>query len=417
MYLLSLRFGIEKRGAIFAAFLTAISPVFIWYSRQAFEANVALSLTAGALVLLLELRQRFSWITLGVCGLLFSAAIPTYNTPLILLPVFVFLPFFFEKRGLLQKILVAALLAGIAAIGAWLLFPIASQKSGITLFTDETVWSRWTAFRTSLPEFWQPLVGNRFVYWAGIISTHFIQSFSPVFLVFKGGSHPWHTAPGTGHILGIGYILAVIGVLSSLTKMFTSPLKKEARFSSLMLVLLLFASLIPSVVTVDSPHATRSLLFFVLLIVMAAKGFVFLTETWFKQQKNTLSKLLIIGLVLEGIIFTHRLFVQFPQRQNAYQPGFDKLIQETERSFPETPVAVVDPAGYHYILLAWYLRLPPETYFSTVLRQLPDTIGFRYGERLSHYHFIETASDRSENESLLIQWMPTEARWSVEKPE
>lgn len=415
LYFLSLRFGLKRDSALIAAFLASISPVFVWYSRLAFEANVALSLTVGALLLLLGLQNRFSWIRLLGSGALLTAAMFTYNTPLILLPVFAVLPLFFQKRSLSQKAAVILLLAGIAVIGAWLLLPISAQKSGITVFTDETVRSHWAAFRSSLPPIWQSIIGSRFLYWAGIIGTHFIQSFSPVFLVFKGGSHPWHTVPGSGHLLGIAYILSLTGLLVSLKEIFSSPGKKESRFSACMLILLLFASLLPSVVTVDSPHATRSLLFFVLLTVLAAKGFLFLTEAWFVGNKKWLNKLLIVGLLLQGIIFAHRLFFEFPHRQNAYQPGFDRVIQETEQNFPQTPVAIVDSAGYHYILLAWYLRLPADEYFSSISRQLPDHIGFRYGERLSHYHFIATESDRAENELLLIQWMPEEARWSVEQ--
>jgi hypothetical protein len=86
-------------------------------------------------------------------------------------------------------------------------------------------------------------------------------------------------------------------------------------------------------------------------------------------------------------------------------PGFDSMIQLIEKQNPQkTAVAIVDPSGYQYILTAWYLKIPAEQYFATNIRQLPDKIGFRYGQQVTHYHFIAKSGDRVPSEKILLEW-------------
>ena len=51
-----------------------------------------------------------------------------------------------------------------------------------------------------------------------------------------------------------------------------------------------------------------------------------------------------------------------------------------------------------------YLKIPPQTFFDTTIKQLPDRIGFRYGEQLKNYHFIMNREDKSETEQVLLNW-------------
>ena len=81
--------------------------------------------------------------------------------------------------------------------------------------------------------------------------------------------------------------------------------------------------------------------------------------------------------------------------------------------FISVPIAIVDPSGYKYILTAWYLKITPDQYFATNVRQLPDKIGFRYGERVTHYHFIANSADRSDDEKVLLQWVSKTEQWRI----
>ncbi|MBU1966945.1 glycosyltransferase family 39 protein [Patescibacteria group bacterium] len=124
------------------AILLATAPVFIFYSRMAFEANLALSLFIFSLTLLLAQVKNKNRVAIDLLALplaLFSVF--TYNAPLLLLPFI--LPIIIWLRGYKKwekwLLPVAGLVLVIGIAGSQLL-SLSSQKSGITIFQDETVW-------------------------------------------------------------------------------------------------------------------------------------------------------------------------------------------------------------------------------------------------------------------------------------
>ena len=78
--------------------------------------------------------------------------------------------------------------------------------------------------------------------------------------------------------------------------------------------------------------------------------------------------------------------------------------------YPDKNIAVVDGGGYQYILTAWYLKMTPDQFYSTVVKQLPDRIGFRYGEQVGRYHFIVNLKDMSDDEHIAVMWEDNEWR-------
>jgi hypothetical protein len=216
--------------------------------------------------------------------------------------------------------------------------------------------------------------------------------------------------------------LGWIGILLSAARVGRTLLKKRIprKIESTWLYWLLVA-LIPAVVTVDAPHATRSLLFFWMWIVLAAQGWRWLRPIlifWLAQfltrpvSRKLWWSLFSLALLLEVGLFSYRYFHLYPQRQpDTLKAGFEQTIQQVDQQFPDQEIAIVDPAGFDYILLAWYLKIPPQTYLENNVRQLPDKIGFRYGERVGRYHFIGQAEDRSADEKILLNW--TGEEWVV----
>jgi hypothetical protein len=152
----------------------------------------------------------------------------------------------------------------------------------------------------------------------------------------------------------------------------------------------------------------------VLWQVTAVMGLDWLLKR-FTSKAVLIWRLSLIFIMLGASQYAYQLFMVYPNQQHALQPQFDQVVQQIEAEHPTTPVAIVDPAGYHYILLAWYLKLPPETYFNSIIRQNPDQIGFRYGQQLTHYHFIANPNDRSSDEPILVQWSEENLIWQIKK--
>ncbi|HEX7017949.1 MAG TPA: hypothetical protein VF209_03525 [Patescibacteria group bacterium] len=426
------RFKFSDSLSLLFAFIIALAPVFFFYSRIAFEANVGLALLVGALVLLLS-RNRNQLFMDAIALILMVVAVFTYNTPLLLVPFVVPAVIFFRGWGNLRSWFIPVIgLSTIFVVVMSLLWPLTSQKSGITIFTDESTWSQWVSFRESLPASAQSSIGSRYFYWLGVMLVNFGQSFSPRFLITEGGTHPWHSLPNYGHTYFTVYILGIFGLLTLFPSFFTlfkcwvtnfdAGMKVAATRCAatlelikpeMMLLYLLIVSLAPSVITVDSPHTTRSLFFIYIFYLLSIRGLAIAIEHLGKSKKAaTILIVLFMGvMLLETSKYFYRYFYTFPTQQKKWFPGFQDAIQELERRFPHEEVAVVDGGGFHYILTAWYLKIPADQYLQTNVRQLPDRIGFRYGERVTHYHFIGHPEDRSHEKAMLL-WEGTS--WRIE---
>lgn len=401
--------------------LVATTPVFFFYSRIAFEANLALALFVAAITLLLTKAKHRKRILFDLSAIiLMLMAVFTYNTPLLLLPFI--LPLIIWLRGFKnwrRWLLPIAGLSLVMLMAGWQLFSLANQKSGITIFQDETTWINSVDYRLQFTGPWQKILGNRYLYFASIIGQNYLKSFSPNFLVTTQGTHPWHSLPEHGHVLAVVYYFGISGILFAGHEVLVA-LKNKSLTSKIKirvsLLYLLFVSLLPAVVTVDAPHATRSLFFFFLLSIFTLYG---LKSSYHLIRDHTQikkSSLLIIfsgWLLISSFNYARDYFQNYPHQQQPLRPGFEDVVQAVEKKYPHQEVVIIDEEGYQYILLAWYLKINPTQFFTSTVKQQADKIGFKYGERVTHYHFIADVDDKNDQEQIVINWNQLENKWQV----
>ncbi len=406
---------LRKEFSLLLAGIVAITPAFIFYSRVAFEANVALTFFVVSLTALLSDVQKPNLLKKIVLLTCYLFSVLTYNSPLLLgillLPIIIFL-YGYKNWSFWLPVFSGWLIISLFTLLA--LQPVFAQKQNITLFSDEASVLAFNEYRSALPSGLQKIVGNKLVYFAPQITINFLRAFSPRFLVTEGGAHPWHSVPHWGHIYWwqYGLSLAGIGILlaSSLKKKIAwkQPLSNsQGRF--LIIILLIGISLVPSSITTDAPHATRSLLFFFLLAVFAVIAFEQLTKLLGKKAWWLLCVVATISIVR----FSFSYFSEYKNNQLMFQPGFSEVISQAKQKYPNEKIVVIDEGGYQYILTAWYARMAPGEYYSSVVRQAPNQIGFRYGERVGQFHFIAQATDRIPEETVLIEW--TGSGWAITK--
>ena len=390
--------GVQKKSALLMSLLVAVSPVFFFYSRIAFEANLALFLFVSALYFLFKEKENF----LFGSFLLFLAVL-TYNTPLLLLPFLIALLIYQigwknQKKWLRPTILLALILA-------WAIlnfYTLTAQKSGITIFSDFTTWESFANYRSGFGGIWQSILGNKYVFYSRLIWQNILESFSLNFLVQNGGSHPWHALPSYGHLFYLSYFLAIFMLIDILGEIAIAFFDKSFKKKHLILLYLLLAALIPSVITVDSPHATRSLFFFFVFIAFAVLFVDKLTKIFAKQSK-LIFILVAFLLSIESFFYYRQYFLNYPnQQEKILFSQFSDLIVESQEKYANEPIAVIDDGGYQYILAAWYLKVPSEQFFATIHYQQADKINFYYGEKLLNYHFIKDLEDRSSEEKVLL---------------
>lgn len=393
-------FKLSKPAALFVALLIALNPVFFFYSRIAFEANLALLLFTLAVYCIFK-QKTF------LAGLFFVLAIAGYNTPLLLLPFLIpILIYYFSFRNP-KKWVFSSLLVGAIFVGGLLaLLQLTSQKSNITIFQDPSTWEQFAAYRQEFSGIWQSILGNKYLYYVKLMASNFFESFSLSFLVQEGGSHPWHTLPGFGHLFYLTYFLGLCMIIDILGEMCIAWFDRNysVKKTHILALYLAVIALAPSVVTIDSPHATRSLFFFFMIIIFAGM-FIDRILKVFSKRRTSIVLLFLLFLGAESGWYYYHYFTQYQDRQpKSLFVDYKRVLNESQSLYPaDQPLAVVDHGGYQYIVTAWYLRVPSQDFFATMKYQAADAINFYYGEQLLNYHFIKTKLDQNETEVLIYE--------------
>ena len=430
-----------KEVSLFFSLLVATSPFAIFYSRFAYEANAALFYLVLTIFLWWQKttshKQR---LVLDLfASLLLFVAIFTYNTPFLLLPFLIGFILLARDLRIWQQWLPAAgstLFVGL--FSWWKLAPVLAEKSGITIFTDQTIFQQFVRFRQNLPQgLIGKLIANHYVYDLLLILKNVWASFSLNSLVLAP-HHPWHAVPGTGQVYGVVYLLGLVSLLFLLWRIwrsawqffqaqkqlklkqklffyFTNLLLKPAK-KRFLLIYLILISLAPASVTVDAPHATRSLLFLWLWLLVVAYFVNWLVTKLRSKLKKWLILILCLTLTVAFANYLPKLFFQYHQNQvSLYHSGFQEKLLMIEKKYPHQAVAIVDPDGYQYILLAWYLKLKPAYYLTHNIRQLPNQIDFRYGQQVGDYHFIVQVKDRASQEKIVLFWDRNKQDWQIKQ--
>ncbi len=445
--------------ALIVMTLLAIQPVFIWYSRSAFEATVSLFLLLITIVVVFtfgnrtENQQRLQTIArttliLTVMAATMAGAIFLYNAPLVWIP-FVFLPVpvwygITRWKTWLPIVLTGALVWGVSIV---LLSNLTTQKSKITLFGDpHIIYEQQRYYLQFESQVQRTLLGNQYVFYGRRMAQHFFESLSPSYVVDNLDGHPWHVYPRTGYLTAPIYWLGWIGLFSSFGTMYKALAKKKRigtvifrSKTQLLMGYLTFTSLIPALITVNAPHATRTLFFFLGWTYFAAHGAryvvhvakvciqwsmparVYLLERYKKLSIRVFVYGIFVGLLAAVIAvpsaqYAYQVVVapyEFSDWGGGVRAGFPQMLEQIERTYSaDTRVTIVDPQGFLYIAIAWYQRLEPTDFWENVHREPPDTINFTYGSRMGRYDFV-TSYGAANNRVPLLYW--DDAGWTLKE--
>lgn len=337
-----------------SAFVLACSPWAIHYSRIGFEANVALVLFMMGLIAALRSMEKKSrsFMYAATSAVFIGLSLLTYNAPLLLLVPYVLLLFLLKK---VSKSFAVTLIA--VGVGAFLLIlPATRGKTGITLFTDRGIEQTRQDQRASATTLVQRALSNPVVYYPMQIGKRYVMTFGPAFLVIRGGENPWHQPPDLSHFTILLYVLACFGLVMWVLKART--LQGEA----LLLGLTLLAP-IPAMITVDAPHATRSLIFLLLLSIAAAYPIAALLQ---KQALSAIAILIAISLSSSQYLTTAlRRFETRPQPE--WNVGMREAIELAEQVHSSTkyPITMIGNVHFDYVYPLFYTSFDPGAFIRT----------------------------------------------------
>lgn len=309
--------------SLLAAFLMAISPWALQYSRAGFEVTEMLFFLITGLWLFIKSLDNGKWLWLSaVCLILTPWVYSTakFFTPILLIFLFILYrkEIFSLGKSNLIKTIVAGLVVGLPLAYATLLGGGAQRFSYISVFADPTTEANIGAARQMAarvrgemgagltPSLIDKLVYNKFTYWGDKLIKNYLSAFSTDFLFIKGDPD-LRQSIGIGELYRIEIVALVIGII-----FFFSEKGRDTKIKWLIGFLILAAP-IPSALTVDGGnHATRLILMLPVLIFLISYGWLALINKIPHKFQSPTIILIILGYLISIFFYLHEYYVAYP---------------------------------------------------------------------------------------------------------
>ena len=364
-------------GSLLAATLMAFNPWAIFYSRIGFEANLALALFLVGLWLLIKKRWGgyLFWLLSGL----------TYSSSLIFIPLFFAAALIWLKPKIIPSILFIAAF-GFMFVSLW---TVSAQKANVTVFSDPATIDYYNQTRTTVYER-SPLLArtwwNKYVFFARKIVVNYFAGFSPQFLLTRGGGHPWQQIPNMGYFYLAEILLAVMGLVYLF--------KTKHPWLWWLLAWLLLAPL-ASAITIDAPHATRSLYSLPVVLILASFGL---------PKKKMWQGILLSLYLINFVYFGYQYLVNYPRfyRQNL-PVGLEEAIKFVQSKNIDGNIYLTGIHDSSYLYPLVYTGFDPAVFQEKSLWTQPDTAGLTHAYQFGQFTVIDDLADAVNPKALIVK--------------
>lgn len=385
--------GIKEKNilALLGALSLAISPWHIHFSRIGFEAGISLLFSSVGLTLLVSalnrrktLSQLKATAVITLSGVFFVAALYTYHSAKIYMPIIlIVLALFFVRAELVQfirKYALGTIVAVLVSSGA--VYPLIAD----TLWGNGATRAGVLLFSEGHPA---PVLVQK-------IFIQFFAHFSPAFL-FGGEVQNYRHTAGSGILYPIGAVVIGAALWLWAQKKLTRPLHRFFMIS----LTLLCVGILPAALSQEAPHENRAL-FAILGLTLLEAGGVFVVVKSIQDQVH--KKMIVGSMALIYMYFTLHFvqlyFTTFAQRsasdfQDGYLEAF-QLAQKYEKGIDGMPkvenILFTSEYGQPYIFALFTKKSNP--------------IWYRGGS-LNTYQFTDSfsESDLERNNTLVVTGM------------
>lgn len=390
----------KKTIALLSAFFFSVSPWSVYFSRAAYEVNLATTFFLGGLLLLLiSIENHKKRIFFPLSAFFFGLTLFTYHSFIIFTPLFLIFSGIYYRKMLKDKFYFAGLVI-------FILFILLSVYSNLTVstkkFTTTTIFNNKDVIYNRIenlrgddsPE--PQLLKKIHTKYLGIpyqIAQNYISSFSPSFLFDKGGEKLVHNLNGFGNLYLFDALLLFAGI---------SGLFYFREKSIPVLIIWLVLAPIPSALTLDAPNSTRLFMLMPLFVLTEAYGAYSL---WILLRKNMIGKIIVGTLTLlffiNFIFFLDAYFVHFPiQRAKFWHYGYKQAV-EVSNQYPEDKVVMRGEENFPYIYFLYYNVYDPEKFQKEASYYPITSDGFRYVKHFGRYTFVPSLSKIEEEAGVL----------------
>jgi len=397
---------------VIAAAMIALSPWHLHFSRGGWEANVASAFLVIGLYYLVRSLENTKYFFLTT--LFFVLALYTYHSLRIVIPL-LFIAFvliylrdiwsILGKPGQLKSVLISVIIGFIFLLPLALQFTSAEGRSrftGVSVFADEgPLWEALELRREDNNTFLARVLHNRYATYTYRFAKNYLSHYSPRFLFIVGDEIARSKVPGMGQAYLFTFPLFILGLLLMLSR--------NDRGEKLILSWLLIAP-VAAALTFQSPHALRAQNMVYPLTLITAIG---LLEFLLFIKSLGIRTLLVISYSTLAILaaydaarYLHQYYLHYPKElPYAWQYGFAPIAaytKEHERDYDR--IIISDRYDQPYILMAFFLKYPPDKLQQEIVLEPRDKFGFSTVRKFGKYEFrrIDYGQDEKIKNVLII---------------
>jgi len=328
---------IYKYLPLLSAFLLAISPWHIQFSRGAFDAILALFFYVTGFMLFADYWEKNKFIYLLSSFLMFSLTLYTYNAyritsilTLLVLTILQVWNFSNHKKHILISGFIAILL----------MIPVVQFSltgAGVARFAQT---SAFVDLKNSF-------LMEKIVQYPSIYIKNYLSYFSPHFLFVFGDGIGRHQIPGWGVLYRWMWPFLLLGIYGLL--------KNSKSFLARLTGLLFLLAPLSAALTAPSPHSLRSLLMVIPVVISVAIGLLFLFNKFWKKR-------FILGIVMGVIIifefafYLHYYYFHYTKVNILDWGAGRKEIVEKEKKYENnySHIMIENELGITYIYFLFY---------------------------------------------------------------
>ncbi len=397
----------RKQIALVSAFLLAISPWHLQFSRAAFEGNVGLFFLILALYLFfLGLKKPFFFV---LSSLAFVGSLYSYHS-FRMIDVFILillgLLFFNQLKKVKKWVLIAIVLLVIAGIPIYGSFirpeGTGARLSMVTIFSDDSLAERIAKQVESdkknndaLGEF---IHNRRFVY-MGAVAKGYLDHFSFDFLFVHGDTGVQHHAVNMGmlYLWELPFILLGLFFLRS---------KIDRRIFVLLFIFLVAP--LPASITTGTPHPVRAIAMIPAFHIFTAVGFVMFMSIVFQKKQHlrwVIAAVIVVALGVNVAYYLRQYYIATPIEYGYFWQYGNKEAIEYAKQHESEYDSIIMSYRYDqpYVYYLFHNEVDPAWYQKNWDYSKTGKID-RFFRVIGKYEFknIEFSKDSQKRKALLI---------------
>lgn len=399
-----------------AAFMLAISPWHLQFSRGGWEVNTAtFFILSGLLFFFKALKEksfRSKIIKLVLSSLFLVASLYTYHSARVIVPllgislIFIYwIDIFKNLKPYLIFIAVTVVFITPLVINMFSSITL-SRVAGVGLFADQGPINRINEQRgehKNVTSITGRFLHNKVINYGLAFADNWASHFHGEFLFMSGDSIERNKVPETGEMYLIDILFLVIGFIY-LSKGFSNNWK--------FIILWLVIAPIASALTFQSPNALRSQNMVIPLVIISAFGLTKIIKWLNSQMVNKILRTTCYILLTTMVIwcFTRYINMYYLHMSKVYpyssQYGVKELVNyvsENESKYKD--IYVTNRYDQPYILFLFYTKYPPQKFQERHTLTSRDDYGFSTVADFDKYHFGEIDFESLKNnypKSLII---------------